>query len=86
MSRKLLALEKAVRHAVEEDGNKTRVQIEQCDEGQQLASTEERVSAQVALLAPNAALRGVVNRHGFVYASSGDYCESASLPTRRPES
>lgn len=84
--KKQLALEKAVRHAVEEDGNKTRVQMEQCDEGQQarhgetqqqLASMEERVSAQVALLAPKAALRGVVNRHGFVYASSGDYCENA---------
>ena len=58
-----LALEKAVRHTVQEDGNQTRVQMDQHDEGQHthhdetqqmMASMEERVSAQVALLAPKA--------------------------------
>ena len=44
----------------------------------QVTAVEERISAQVALFAPKAVLRGVVNRYAFVYADSGNFYEDAS--------
>ena len=45
---------------------------------EQVAALEERMSAKVGLLAPNAALRGVVNRYAFVYAEFGNFYEDPS--------